>query len=50
MWRHIIISAVEGIQEQTEVIWQLLRKHNIPTFFFANKVDRGGASVQNVVE
>jgi small GTP-binding protein len=46
----VIISGVEGIQGQTETVWQLLRKHNIPTFFFINKVDRVGADVQNVVE
>lgn len=44
----VIISAVEGIQGQTEVIWELLRKHNIPTFFFINKIDRVGADATRV--
>ena len=46
----VIISAVEGIQGQTQVIWELLRKHNIPTFFFINKIDRIGADVKRVIK
>ncbi|WP_019637176.1 elongation factor G [Paenibacillus fonticola] len=45
----IIISAVEGIEGQTEIVWELLRKHRIPCFFFINKMDRIGADVQRVV-
>lgn len=39
----LIVSAVEGVQGHTETVWQLLRKHRIPTFFFTNKIDRVGA-------
>lgn len=39
----LIVSAVEGVQGHTETVWQLLRKHQIPTFFFINKMDRIGA-------
>lgn len=46
----IIVSAVEGIEGHTETVWELLRKHNIPTFFFINKIDRVGANVLKVVE
>ncbi|MDZ5471238.1 translation factor GTPase family protein [Bacillus sp. 31A1R] len=46
----IIISAVEGIEGHTETVWQLLRKHHVPTFFFINKSDRVGADIQNVME
>jgi len=46
----VIISAVEGIQGQTEIIWELLRKHNIPTFFFINKTDRVGADVNRALK
>ncbi|HLG26222.1 MAG TPA: translation factor GTPase family protein, partial [Paenisporosarcina sp.] len=46
----VILSAVEGIEGHTTTIWQLLRKHNIPTFFFINKTDRVGASVENVLQ
>ena len=46
----VIISGVEGIQGHTETVWQLLRKHNVPTFFFINKIDRTGANVEGVLE
>lgn len=46
----IIISAVEGLEGHTETVWQLLRKHHVPTFFFINKTDRVGADVQKVIE
>ncbi|WP_407652032.1 GTP-binding protein [Aquibacillus koreensis] len=46
----IIISGVEGIEGHTETVWQLLRKHQVPTFFFINKTDRVGADVNRVME
>ncbi len=45
----IIVSAVEGVQGHTETVWQLLKKHKIPAFFFINKTDRVGADVGNVI-
>ncbi|MCY6371407.1 GTP-binding protein [Clostridium ganghwense] len=44
----LIISAVEGVQSHTETIWQLLRKYNIPTLLFINKLDRVGADLNRV--
>jgi len=46
----IIISAVEGIEGHTETVWSLLKKHQVPTFFFINKTDRTGADVNQVVK
>lgn len=46
----IVISAVEGIQGHTETIWQILKKYNIPTFIFINKIDREGADVEALVK
>ncbi len=46
----IILSAVEGIEGQTEMVWELLKKHRIPCFFFINKTDRVGADVHRVVQ
>lgn len=46
----VIISAVEGIEGHTETVWNLLRKHQIPTFFFINKTDRTGADAARVLE
>ncbi|WP_018248770.1 elongation factor G [Orenia marismortui] len=46
----IIVSAVEGVQGHTETVWELLKKHKIPSFFFINKTDRVGADVDRVIE
>lgn len=45
----LIVSAVEGVQAQTEVIWQALRDLRIPTLMYVNKLDRIGAEPQRVV-
>ncbi|MGL4760729.1 MAG: GTP-binding protein [Sarcina sp.] len=42
----LIISAVERVQGHTLTIWELLKKYNIPTFIFINKIDRTGASLE----
>ncbi|MBT2293645.1 TetM/TetW/TetO/TetS family tetracycline resistance ribosomal protection protein [Paenibacillus albidus] len=39
----LILSAVEGVQAQSEMIWGALRKLRIPTLIFMNKMDRTGA-------
>lgn len=39
----LIISAVEGVQAQTEAIWHALRERGIPTLLYVNKMDRVGA-------
>lgn len=39
----LILSAVEGVQAQSEMIWNALRKLGIPTIIFVNKMDRIGA-------
>ncbi|MBS4173046.1 TetM/TetW/TetO/TetS family tetracycline resistance ribosomal protection protein [Bacillus sp. FJAT-49736] len=46
----IILSAVEGVEGHTETVWNLLRKHKIPSFFFINKMDREGADINRVIE
>ncbi|SES40527.1 translation factor GTPase family protein [Psychrobacillus sp. OK032] len=44
----IIISAVDGVEGHTETVWQLLQKHQVPTFFFINKTDYEGTDVAEV--
>ncbi|MEC0369274.1 elongation factor G [Paenibacillus chibensis] len=46
----LIISAAEGVQSQTETVWQALRAMHIPTLIYINKMDRIGVSVPKVVE
>ncbi|ASA19483.1 GTP-binding protein [Paenibacillus donghaensis] len=40
----LILSAVEGVQAQSEMIWSALRKLGIPTLILVNKMDRIGAA------
>lgn len=35
----LVISASEGIQGHTETLWKLLKRYQIPTFIFVNKMD-----------
>jgi ribosomal protection tetracycline resistance protein len=45
----LVLSAVEGVQPQSVVIWRALRRIGVPTVLFLNKVDRAGADVAQVV-
>jgi ribosomal protection tetracycline resistance protein len=40
----LVISAVEGIQSQTKILFNTLKNLNIPTIIFINKLDRLGAN------
>ncbi|NUT33061.1 MAG: TetM/TetW/TetO/TetS family tetracycline resistance ribosomal protection protein [Hamadaea sp.] len=44
----LVVSAVEGVQAQTRVLWRALRRLGIPTILFVNKVDRAGADPDRV--
>ncbi|MBR6513529.1 MAG: TetM/TetW/TetO/TetS family tetracycline resistance ribosomal protection protein [Clostridia bacterium] len=46
----IAVSAVEGVEGNTELLWDMLRERNIPTLFFINKCDRDIAEPQRVIE
>jgi ribosomal protection tetracycline resistance protein len=44
----LVISAVEGVQSQTKVLFNTLKKLNIPTIIFINKLDRIAADATRV--
>ncbi len=44
----LVISAKEGIQVQTRVIFQALRKLKVPTLIYINKVDRTGVCLEEL--
>ena len=39
----LVVSAADGIQGHTETLWRLLKRYQIPTFIFINKMDQEGA-------
>lgn len=44
----LVLSAVEGVQPQSVVIWRALQRLGVPALVFVNKVDRAGADVAAV--
>ena len=38
----LVISGTDGVQGHTHTLWQLLRRYQIPTFLFVNKMDLPG--------
>lgn len=45
----LVISAVEGVQAQTRLLMRTLRRLEIPTILFVNKIDRGGADLDRTL-
>ena len=35
----LVVSGTEGVESHTETLWKLLKKYQIPTFIFVNKMD-----------
>jgi ribosomal protection tetracycline resistance protein len=46
----LVVSAVEGVQAQTRVLFRTLERLGVPTLLFVNKVDRRGAREADLVE
>ncbi|MFJ4833527.1 GTP-binding protein [Streptomyces sp. NPDC088747] len=46
----LVVSAVEGVQAQTRVLMRTLQRLRIPTIVLVNKIDRGGARYEHVLE
>ena len=45
----LVVSAVEGVQAHTRMIWKLLMQRGLPVFVFINKTDRAGADYAGVL-
>ncbi|WP_430492933.1 GTP-binding protein [Bifidobacterium catenulatum] len=39
----LVISGADGIQGHTETLWRLLKRYNVPTVIFVNKMDAPAA-------
>ncbi len=38
----LVVSGADGVQGHTETLWKLLKRNEIPTFLFVNKMDQPG--------
>lgn len=45
----LVISAPDKVQGHTMTLWKLLKRYNIPTFLFINKMDQEGTSKEAVL-
>ena len=45
-----VVSAVEGVEVQTEVIWKLAAELGLPSMVFVNKLDRERASFERTLD
>lgn len=45
-----VVSAVEGVEVQTEIAWRLAERRGIPRAIFVNKLDRERASYQRTID
>jgi ribosomal protection tetracycline resistance protein len=45
----LVVSAVEGVQAQTIVLFRALRRLGVPAVIFINKIDRSGADPDQVL-
>ena len=45
----LVVSAVEGVQPQTPLLFRALRRIGVPTLIFVNKIDRAGADPERVL-
>jgi ribosomal protection tetracycline resistance protein len=46
----LVISAVEGVQPQTRVLWRAVQRLGVPALFFVNKIDRRGAARDRLLD
>lgn len=46
----LVISAVEGIQSQTEILYEALKATHTNVIIFINKIDRVGSNTVNVIQ
>ena len=46
----VVMSAVDGVEPQTETVWHQADKFQVPRVTFVNKMDRVGANADSVVD
>lgn len=46
----LVISGADGVQGHTRTLWNLLRRYEIPTFVFINKMDQKGTDAEVLLQ
>ncbi len=46
----VLVSAVEGVQPQSETVWRQADRYRVPRIIYINKMDRTGADFLRTVE
>ena len=45
----LVISGADGVQSHVETLWRLLKKYQVPTFLFINKMDQAGTDEETLL-
>lgn len=45
----LVISGADGVQGHVETLWRLLKRYEIPTFLFVNKMDQEGTDKEKLL-
>ena len=45
----LVINGMDGIQGHVLTLWKLLKRYNIPTFLFVNKMDQSGTDREKLL-
>ena len=45
----LVISGADGVQGHTETLWSLLKRYQVPTFLFINKMDQPGTDRETLL-
>lgn len=45
----LLVSGADGVQGHTLTLWRLLKRYQIPTFIFVNKMDQPGADRERIM-
>lgn len=46
----LVISGADGVQGHTRTLWKLLKRYEIPTFLFINKMDQQGTDKEQLMK
>jgi translation elongation factor EF-G/predicted RNA-binding protein with PIN domain len=46
----LVVSGMDGVQNHTKTVWELLENYNVPTFIFVNKMDQKGTEITKVMD